>query len=161
MNITINTTHFNITGNQKNDTASKKKPTFRDIREEQMKEKKEKQKAKALKVPKYLLGPDCETMICGSCKVVVEEFSKAIHRSIDNPQYATIADVLAELCASPHIAQKYHDLVGKVCSKKFNNVSIIERITTQQPYLLYTTTPILYYCGIIKLSPMWSMYCFS
>lgn len=125
LNATVNTTAL-LNDTCVNETAvKKKKPTFRDILEVKMKEKHEKERVQSLKIPKFLLGPNCESLICGSCKIIVDEFSRTIHAHFraDIPQVdGTFAGLLAEFCSGQQLRINYHDLVPEMCEEKFNNV---------------------------------------
>ena len=51
-----------------------------------MKERAEKERIRDAKIPKVQLGPDCETMVCGACKILVEEFARAVYAGFDNQE---------------------------------------------------------------------------
>lgn len=94
----------------------KKRLSFRERQELKMKERMEQELAREMLRPKFRLGSDCETLICGACKVVVEELGRAIYRAVNDTKYRYIDDVAKELCLSKEVKLKYVDLVSDVCS---------------------------------------------
>ena len=121
----VNGTGYNETvAAAKMNETSKRKPTFRDKKEKEMKDKLERERLKSAKIPKYLLGPDCESMICGSCKIIVDEFAKAVQKAINDPKYPYIKDIFEGFCSSDSMVLQYHPLVVNICQEKFENVSV-------------------------------------
>lgn len=73
--------------------------------------------------PGRLMGSDCESLACGSCKIVVDEFAQRVYKNIDNVAVQTLEDLLAfkiPFCSSPNIAIKYSPVVEYVCKKLFS-----------------------------------------
>ena len=95
--------------------AKEKKLTYREL-QEQKREKRylAEQEKEALK-GKFLLGASCETLICGACKAMVEEFAASVVEGLRDPQYVYIEDLMNEFCRRKEIAMKYSDLVGSIC----------------------------------------------
>lgn len=52
---------------------------------------------------KITTGPVCERIICGACKVVVEEFASLVNRSINNREVHYIEDVASSLCKTREV----------------------------------------------------------
>jgi hypothetical protein len=90
---------------------------------EKLKKKAEVARIKDTKVQKFVLGPDCETMICGVCKVIVEEFALQLTRSLDDPKIKYVEEVFNGFCGSPNLSSKYIDLVAWTCREKLSDVS--------------------------------------
>jgi len=43
--------------------------------------------------PKFRLGAACETLICGSCKAIVNEFAFAVHAAVNSTEFRYIEQV--------------------------------------------------------------------
>jgi hypothetical protein len=99
-----------------------KKVSFREQQENKMRKKREQELLKEKTRPKFRVGADCEDLVCGACKSVVEEFGRAVHAVVADPQYRYIEDVIKNFCKSKSIALKYADMVSDVCVK-FEQVS--------------------------------------
>lgn len=100
-----------------------KKLSFREKQEKKMRERAEMERIRDAKIPKVQLGPDCETMVCGACKIVVEEFAKAVVRGIENPNLNYVEDVFNGFCSAKEIRLRYGGLVSDMCIHDFMNVS--------------------------------------
>ncbi len=93
----------------------RKRLSFREKQAMRAQEKKE-QKEKREKVkPKFRLGADCETLLCGSCKAVVEEFAELVYENIKNPKIKYLDQVSESLCRSKGISLKYKEIVNDTC----------------------------------------------
>jgi hypothetical protein len=114
---TANLTVHNETITQK----PERRLSFREKQELRMKERKEQVIKKEILRPKLRLGADCETLICGSCKVIVEEFSKLVYSAVNDTNYNSVEDVTKDFCKSKNIGLKYVDMVGDICTN-FENV---------------------------------------
>lgn len=68
-------------------------------------------------------GPDCKKLICGSCKVVIDEFATALVMASKDPSIQDISDVAKGFCNVKEIALKFQPGVGFVCSKMFQAFS--------------------------------------
>lgn len=80
-----------------------------------MEAKRKKQAEKELLVPKYLLGSDCETLICGSCKALVGEFAELVITHAKDPTFPYIDDLTAGFCKSRGVTLAHVDMVGDLC----------------------------------------------
>lgn len=70
--------------------------------------------------PKFRLGAACETLICGACKAVVNEFAYAVHAAVNSSEIRYIEQILnGGFCESKPIRNKYTDMVGDVCHNVF------------------------------------------
>lgn len=105
-------------------TAGKKvkKKTFREKQEEKMKAKREKEAEKELLRPKFRLGADCEALVCGSCRTIVEEFGRSVLAVVNSSDHQYIEDVTNGFCKSKGIALKHTDMVVDIC-QNFETVS--------------------------------------
>ncbi len=92
-----------------------KKISFREKQEEKMKIRREKELQKEQLRPKFRLGADCESLVCASCKAVVEEFGRAAHSVLHDGKFRYVEDVTAGFCKSKGVALKYVDMVGDIC----------------------------------------------
>jgi hypothetical protein len=105
---------------QQNDTSSEppketKRVSFRDKQAQRLAERKAKEAERELSKPKYRLGADCETLICGSCKAIVEEFAQIVYKAIRNPEIKYIDQLVPGLCESRGIGLKYREIVADIC----------------------------------------------
>ncbi len=108
-----------------------KKPTFRELQEKKMRERKDKEAAKEAARGSFQLGSTCEGIVCTSCKVLVEEFGGAVIAGVSNPDFAYVEDVLPPFCNRKEVQQRYIDLVGGMCE------SIVkERVGYKEAFLL-------------------------
>ncbi len=120
------TSNTNSTDNSTSTSGSKKvkekviKVSFREKQELKMKERREKELQKELLRPKFRMGADCESLVCGSCKAIVEEFGRAVLSYVNNSEYRYVEDVMTKdptpFCKSKGIALKYVDMVGDICT---------------------------------------------
>eukprot|EP01038_Epipyxis_sp_PR26KG_P011867 gene11867-15883_t len=95
---------------------TEKRMSFRQKQELKMKERREKETQKEKLRPKFRLGADCEALVCGSCKALVEEFGKLVYQNIENPSIMYIEDITTDFCKSKVVSLKYVDMVGDICS---------------------------------------------
>lgn len=84
-NVTTNATASTNKTSSPVKAAPAKKLSFRELQEQKMKERQESLKVKEAKIPKFKLGSDCETLVCGSCKILVEEFGKTVRKAVEIP----------------------------------------------------------------------------
>lgn len=108
-------------GNATASGDSKKRMTFREKQALRMKERQEKEAQRELVKPKYRLGADCETLICGACKAVVEEFGYAVAKAVPDPNIKYIDQVTEGFCSIKPITLKYREIVADMC-KTFDKV---------------------------------------
>ena len=94
-----------------------KRLSFREKQEQRMKERREQEAARELLRPKFRLGADCETLICGSCKAVVEEFGTAVKAAVKDKNIGYVEDVMEGFCERKEIKLKYVDMVSDVCQR--------------------------------------------
>lgn len=92
-----------------------KRTSFRERQAIKIKERRERIAQRELVRPKFRLGLDCESLICSSCKSIVEEFGDAIHRSITDPKMRYVDQVFEGFCDSKFIKIKYDDVVFDIC----------------------------------------------
>lgn len=118
-----NNTKSAIDGEEEEGSSKKreKRVSFREKQTMKMQEKREKEAARELVRPKYRLGADCESLVCGSCKVIVDEFAFMVHAGIDDQEKRYIEDLTVDFCQSKSIAIKYNDMVHDIC-KNFEEV---------------------------------------
>jgi len=95
--------------------TKEKKLTYRELQEQKREKRAQAEFEKEALKGKFLLGASCETLICGSCKAMVEEFASAVVQGLRDPQYTYVDDVLTDFCKRKEIAMKYSDLVGSIC----------------------------------------------
>eukprot|EP01031_Cornospumella_fuschlensis_P044294 gene44294-54165_t len=82
-----------------------KRLTFREKQELRLKQRKEKEAQREMQKPKFRLGSTCETLICGSCKAVVNEFAFAVHRAVNSSEIRYVEQVMNGFCSSKDISQ--------------------------------------------------------
>lgn len=92
--------------------AKDKRATQRELELARLKAKEEEEKRTKIKYPQ---GSDCETLVCGSCKLVVEEFGQALLRAIDDPRYEYMYDVASDSFCEKVIVNKYSPIVVQMC----------------------------------------------
>lgn len=93
-----------------------KKPTFRELQEKKMQERKEREAKKLADNQSYLPGGSCEALSCAACGVLVEHFSKRVHFGMDKPQYVYIDDLIPGFCEDRHLQLSYSSLVTEMCT---------------------------------------------
>jgi hypothetical protein len=137
-NVTVDAA--NITAaNSTNASASSLQPTnetlpgdgpFRKLRHqfrfnevEKMKRRAEDTKVKESKIRKFVLGPDCETMICGTCKVLVEEFARKLVKALEDASIKYVEQVFHGFCQSREIRSTYINFVSDLCHSRIADVS--------------------------------------
>lgn len=98
-------------------TSKVKRLSFREKQELRMKERREQEAAREQLRPKFRLGADCETLICGACKAIVEEFGAAVKNAINNASIQYIEEVSFGMCERKEVKLKYIDLVTDVCKR--------------------------------------------
>jgi hypothetical protein len=97
--------------------AKVKRLTFREKQEQRMKDRREQEAAREMMRPKFRLGADCETMVCGACKAIVEEFGIAAQAAAKDPKIRYVEDVMTGFCARKEVKLKYVDLVSDICTR--------------------------------------------
>jgi hypothetical protein len=100
-----------------------KRLSFREKQEIRMRERREQEAAREMLRPKFRLGADCETLICGACKAIVEEFGTFVFNAVHDPAVRYVEDLSVGLCEKKEIRLKYVDLVSDIC-KKMDDVRI-------------------------------------
>ena len=101
-----------------------KKLNFREMQEEKVRIAREKMKLDAI-ILRHRLGSGCERMICGACRVIVEEFANRVVSHIDNSTVRYIRDLANfDFCHTRDILYKYRNIVNHVCVDQIINVSI-------------------------------------
>ena len=120
---TLNGNNSTETDNVSDDTEDEqqkkdkwRKLSFREKQEIRMRERREAQAAREKIRPKFRLGADCESLICGSCKALVEEFGQAVYQAASNPKVEYVEDVGTDFCKQKEVKLKYVDMVYHVCS---------------------------------------------
>jgi len=97
-----------------------RKKTVQEIQEEKMRKRLE-EATKTQKMARiFNMGTDCETLICGTCKAIVEEFAVKVHDAVTDPAMEYIDQVFFDLCQSRTLGLKYQDIVTTFCSKQMN-----------------------------------------
>lgn len=92
-----------------------KKLTYREIQEQKQAERQAAEREREALKGKFELGVSCETLVCGSCKAMVDEFAGAIVQGMTDPRYVYIEDILPEFCQRKEIVLKYTDIVASIC----------------------------------------------
>jgi len=93
----------------------KKKLTYREKQKMEMEERRKKQAEKEALKPKFLMGASCETLICGSCKALVEQFAHRVVRFANDPEMKYIEDLTKDFCDSREVNLEYVDMVPDLC----------------------------------------------
>lgn len=97
---------------------SNRKKSLQEIQEEKMRKRLEEVTKSKKMVRIFTLGADCETLICGSCKALVEEFSVAVSQAVSDPSKDYLDQVFEGFCHSRSLGIKYHDMVINLCAKQ-------------------------------------------
>jgi hypothetical protein len=143
--VEISTSDANITNGDSSSAAAKKekekKISFREKQDAKMRERRDQELLKEKVRPKFREGADCESLVCESCKSIVEEFGRSLHAVINDNQYRYVEDVMKGFCKSKPIALKYVNLVGDICLK-FEQVCDILIITLCCLHITESTSPI-------------------
>lgn len=93
----------------------RKRMSFREKQALRLQQRKERELAREALRPKFRLGADCETLICGSCKAIVDEFGQLVFNAIRDPKIKYIDQLTENFCGSKMITVKYMDMVHDVC----------------------------------------------
>ena len=93
-----------------------KKPSFRELQEKKMQERKEREAKKLAENQSYLPGASCEALSCAACGVLVEHFSKRVQIGIDKQQFVYIDDLIPGFCEDRHLQLSYFSLVTEMCT---------------------------------------------
>jgi len=96
---------------------NRSKLTYRQKQDIRMKERKAQEAAREKLRPKFRVGADCETLICGACKAIVEEFGRAVVKASKDPAYPYVEDVFTGFCKVKDVALKYTEIVTDVCNQ--------------------------------------------
>lgn len=107
---------------QASSSQPKKRVSFREIQEEKKKARLEAKKIREAAKPKFPLGADCETLVCGSCKAIVEEFGSFVYKAVDDSSIEYIDQLVTNLCDRKEIYSRYDDIVVSLCGR-FQSVS--------------------------------------
>lgn len=98
--------------------SNRRKLTYREKQDIRMKERKAQEAAREKLRPKFRVGADCETLICGACKAIVEEFGHAVKKASKDPAYPYVEDVFTTgFCKMKDVALKYTEIVTDVCNQ--------------------------------------------
>jgi len=92
-----------------------KKLTFREIQEIKVRERREAEQAREALKGKFQLGTSCEGLICGACKIIVEEFALAVVQGENDPKYVYVDDVMGDFCRRREMMMQYSELVSTIC----------------------------------------------
>ncbi len=109
--------------NNTTNADSKKRLTFREKQALRMKERQEKEAQRELVKPKFRLGADCETLVCGACKAIVEEFGYAVAKAVPDRNIKYIDQITEGFCFTKQISLKYREIVSDLC-KTFDKVTL-------------------------------------
>lgn len=94
----------------------KKRLTFRERELMKMEAKKAEMDKSSKGLQLFRLGSSCEDKICGSCKIIVEEFGERVLKAVSNPKYQYIMDLTEEsFCDSREIQLRYKQEVFDIC----------------------------------------------
>ena len=96
---------------------NRSKLSYRQKQDIRMKERKAQEAAREKLRPKFRVGADCETLICGACKAIVEEFGRAVVKASKDPAYPYVEDVFTGFCKVKDVALKYTEIVTDVCNQ--------------------------------------------
>lgn len=96
--------------------SNRRKLTYRQKQDIRMKERKAQEAAREKLRPKFRVGADCETLICGACKAIVEEFGRAVLKASKDPAYPYVEDVFTGFCKVKDVSLKYIEIVTDVCN---------------------------------------------
>lgn len=106
-------------GTKKSKPKKVKKPSFRELQAQKMEARKEKEAERHVQRGILQAGASCENLICGACKVVAEEFSKAVVEGGKEDRYAYVEDVATGFCARKVFQLRYQELVLNTCMTVF------------------------------------------
>jgi len=98
-----------------------KKPSFRELQAQKMDARKEKEASRHVVKGSLQAGASCESLICGACKVVAEEFSHAVMEGGTEEKYPYVEDVAAGFCARNVFQLRYQELVRNTCMTIFGD----------------------------------------
>ena len=101
-----------------------KKPSFRELQAKRAEEKKAREEARKLKNSGYHVGTSCEDLVCGSCKIVVEQFAKTVVEGAKDEQYQYIEDIIASpglFCSRKSLKMGHSSAVEKMCMSIVGN----------------------------------------
>jgi len=141
-NSTSNDTSSGIIEEIPSSQSSKvKRLSFREKQELRMKERREQEAAREQLRPKFRLGADCETLVCGACKAIVEEFGVAVKNAVNNASIQYIEEVSFGMCERKEIKLKYIDLVTDVC-KRIEQVRYFSSACGNTTYLNHQRAPL-------------------
>mmetsp|Transcript_6031 Transcript_6031/g.9115 ORF Transcript_6031/g.9115 Transcript_6031/m.9115 type:complete len:468 (+) Transcript_6031:78-1481(+) len=126
-----NSTNFTLGENKtesseevsKTKSGAKSKKAEEEKTEEEIEE--EKRLAKERELEEVLdkgsiVGADCETQLCGACKLVVQEFAQAVEKQVGNAYVKYMNGLTEEFCESRAITTPYLPLVQAICKTLFS-----------------------------------------
>lgn len=124
-----NETAFSENGTQIEEDGTvkkKKRKSFSEIQASKAEErdKKELRKKSSSQYPLFTLGPDCERLTCGACKVNVQEFARAILREVDNSNFTYISEVGNMFCEDREFSIRHTPAVSTMCKTLFTSTYI-------------------------------------
>lgn len=103
-------------GTDSNSEKSKvKRMSFREKQALRLQQRKEREIARESVRPKFRLGADCESLICASCKSIIDEFGQLVFGAIRNAKVKYIDQLTESFCSSKVISVKYIEVVTDVC----------------------------------------------
>ena len=113
--------------------VKKNQLTFRELQALKMAQRLEMEMEIEEKRPKFRLGADCETLVCGACKAVVEEFAHLVYAKIDDPNIKYVDEVTKDFCKAKNIEVKYTNLMTDIC-ENFEIESLGYKETLIRPF---------------------------
>lgn len=115
-----------VAGNRTSEQQSVARRSLNPKDAAEVKQRAKEEEEKKMKV-RYPMGSPCESLVCASCKIVIEEFGRAesflvliscilgraVHQAISDPKYAYLYDVTEDFCG--RITQLYSPIVSHFC----------------------------------------------
>jgi hypothetical protein len=95
-----------------------KKMSFRELQAKRTEEKKARAEQKQEKSSGYRVGTSCENLVCGSCKILVEEFAQSVVDGGKDESLQYIEDIVSSagrFCTRKQMKMGYKDEVEKMC----------------------------------------------
>jgi hypothetical protein len=114
-------------GTTTEEPTKKKRMSFREKQALRQEEARKKEIEREVTRPKFRLGADCESLICGSCKALVEEFANNVQKAAPNQDIKYIDQLTEGFCAQRQLGLKYGEIVTDIC-KIMDRVSSISQL---------------------------------
>lgn len=157
--------------NGKTDTKKvEKKLSFREKEAIKKKEKEEMKKLQMVSLGRAQSGPVCEEIVCGACRVVVEEFGLSVVKAIDNRDIQYVHEVASDFCTTSGISLRYGTAVMDVCNRMLSrrgysrilvkafeddvNTDWEMSVDTSLPALVLKQQAVCVECGACQLNDM-------